>query len=136
MIALALKNAGYSADWYRQVGAVVVKNKQVLVSGYNKRQPTPHSAYIEDDPRNFLTYGEDTHLRHTLHAEQDVIAQAAKNGISLDGAEMYVTTFPCPDCAANIAASGIKKCYFSEGYAQLDGEKILRQSGIEIIQVK
>lgn len=136
VITTAAKEAKKSADWFRQVGAVLVKNKRILLSSFNERQPTPQAAYSEGDPRNFVSLGVDTHLRLTLHAEQSIITQAAKRGIPTEGASLYVTTFPCPDCAALIAACGITACYFSEGYAQLDGQKILKLAGVKIIKVK
>jgi len=131
----AIEIAENSADWFRQVGSVLVGKNVVLVSGFNRRQPSPHSAYTEGDPRNFFELGTDTHLRNTLHAEQDVISQAAKKGIKTEGSSIYVTTFPCPDCAALIAASGISKCYYKDGYSQLDGQKILKLAGVKIIKV-
>lgn len=136
MIGEAERQANRSSDWYRQVGAVVVKNSKKILESFNQRQPTPHSPYIEGDPRNFLPLGSKTELRTTLHAEQAVIAEAAKKGISLSGASIYVTTFPCPDCAQLIAHSGIKKCYYSSGYSSLDGERELKSFGVEIILVK
>jgi len=135
VMARAKRQASKSADWFRQVGAVLVKDRKILASSFNKRQPTPHAGYTEGDPRNFLALGEDTHLRNVLHAEQAVIAEAAKNGIKAQDADLYVTTFPCPDCAAVIAEAGIRRCFFSEGYFQLDGEKILKRAGVKIIKV-
>lgn len=136
MIRAAEHEANRSSDWYRQVGAVVVKNGTKILQSFNQRQPTAHSPYIDGDPRNFLPIGSKTELRTTLHAEQAVIVEAAKKGISLDGASIYVTTFPCPDCAQLIAHSGIKKCYYSSGYSSLDGERELKAFGVEVILVQ
>lgn len=136
VLRLAEKEAQKSADWYRQVGAAIVRDGKVILVGYNTRQPTPHAAYIEADPRNFLPPGSDTNLRLTVHAEQRIVAEAAKQGIALEGAAIYVTTFPCPDCAGVIAYTGIKKCYYAGGYSSLDGEKILKKHGVELIFVK
>lgn len=136
LIGLAERAAEKSSDWYRQVGAVLVKDGAVLFSSYNQRQPSPQTPYIDGDPRNFLPLGSKTELRTTLHAEQAVIVAAAKNGVALEGASIYVTTFPCPDCAQLIAHSGIKKCYYSSGYSSLDGERVLKYYGVELIFVE
>ena len=62
--------------------------------------------------------------------------ELAKRGIALEGASIYVTTFPCPVCAKSVALSGIKKVYYSKGYSLLDAEDILRAYGVEIVLVK
>ena len=69
-------------------------------------------------------------------AEAQLVAAAAKQGISLEGASMYVTTFPCPPCAKLVAYSGIKKLYYADGYGVLDGERVLKSQGVEIVFVK
>jgi dCMP deaminase len=125
-----------SSDWWRQVGAVVVKDGKVLFSRTNKHVPSPHQAYADGDPRNASHKGEDLELYTTIHAEAGCVADAAREGVSLEGTEMYVTDFPCPTCAKQIAYAGIKKVYFKNGYAVLDGERILKQKGVEIIEIK
>lgn len=132
----ALELAGQSSDWFRQIGAVLVKDSQIIVSAYNQRMPSPQAAYAEGDPRNYIKPGADTYLRHVLHAEQAVIAEAARRGISTEGADLYTTTFPCPDCAAVIAYSGIRRCFFGGGYSSLDGEAILKNHGVKLILVE
>ena len=125
-----------SSDWWRQVGAVIVKDGKILFSRTNKHVPSPHQAYADGDPRNASHKGEDLELYTTIHAEAGCIADAAREGVSLEGSEIYVTDFPCPTCAKQIAYSGIKKVYFTRGYAVLDGERILKQKGVEIVEVK
>ena len=71
-----------------------------------------------------------------MHAEAAVIAEAAKKGIATQGCDVYATTFPCPTCAKLIAAAGIKKLYYQDGYALLDGENVLKSAGVKIIKVK
>ncbi|MFH1145887.1 MAG: deaminase [bacterium] len=124
-----------SSDWWRQVGAGIVKDQQLIITSYNHHLPTDQTVYLEGDPRDYVKAGQDSHLSTAIHAEQAVIAQAAKQGISLDGGSIYVTVFPCPVCAKLIAWSGIKKCYFSSGHASLDGETVLKSHGVEIILV-
>ena len=75
-------------------------------------------------------------LSTALHAEAGLIVEAAKKGISLEGATLYVTTFPCPNCAKLVAASGIKKLIYQDGYSVLDGEELLRSAGLIIVHRK
>ncbi len=124
-----------SSDWWRQVGAVVVKDGQVVLSGYNQHVPSPQTPYVFGDPRGLFSKGVRIDLTTGEHAEASVIAEAARHGISLLGASLYVTTFPCPPCARLIAHAGIKECYFREGYAVLDGENVLERAGVKIIRV-
>jgi deoxycytidylate deaminase len=63
------------------------------------------------------------------------VARAARTGTALEGADLYVTTFPCPACARLIAESGFRRCYFSGGYSVLDGDGILRAAGVELFWV-
>lgn len=136
MIGHADGESSKSSDWFRQVGAVLIKDGDIVLRAYNERQPTPHAPYSEGDPRNFVEIGSDTHLRTTVHAEQMIIAKAAKEGISLEGSTIYVNVFPCPDCAQLIAHSGIRKCCYSSGYATLDGERVLKIFDVELVLVK
>ncbi len=125
-----------SPDWWRQIGGLTVKNKKILFTAYNRPLPSDQTHNIFGDPRSNYDYGIAFELSKFVHAEAGMISRAAKEGISLDGASMYVTTFPCPMCAKYIATSGVKKVYYSEGYSLLDAEDILKLNNIEIIQVK
>ena len=136
MIAEAQELATKSADWWRQVGAVVVKDMKVVGTAFNHHVPHPHMPYFDGDPRGNFHKGEHIDKSTAFHAEAALIAQAAEKGQSLAGASLYVTTFPCPPCAKLVAYSGIKKLYFHEGYAMVDGEKILKDNGVEIIRVQ
>ena len=136
MIKLAFEAADKSSDWWRQVGAVATRKGKVLFVRYNKHLPSPHTLYENGDPRNNFDAGEHLDLYTSIHAEAGVIAEAARKGVSLDGAEMYVTTFPCPVCAKSIVEAGIKKVYYSKGYSLVDAEKLFNQYGVEIILVQ
>lgn len=124
-----------SADWWRQTGAAIAKDGQLLVSAGNRHAPSDQQQYFLGDPRANYSRGADIEMSTSLHAEGAVIAHAAAQGISLRGADLYVTTFPCPYCARIIAYSGIKRLFYKDGYSVLDGEGLLRASGIEIIRV-
>ncbi len=128
--AATFEVAEHSSDWWRQVGCALVQKGEIISVTHNHHLPSPYTPYIDSDPRNSFHKGEHIDLSTAIHAEAALIADAAKKGLSLDGAELYVTTFPCPVCAKLIACSGISKLYFSEGYSMLDGETILQQAGV------
>lgn len=137
LMAQAQVEADKSHDWWRQIGAIATKGGKPLISVHN--QPLLAEDYtvnVFGDPRSNFDAGEHIELVKTIHAEARVIAEAARRGISLQGASMYVTTFPCPVCAKSIAAAGIKKVYYRDGYSLLDAEDILKAVGAEIILVK
>ena len=127
--------AKQSDDWWRQVGAIIFKDEKILLAGFNQHVPSSQQTAFEGDPRSNFHKGEYIELTTALHAEAHLVAKAAQNGISLLNTEMYVTTFPCPNCAKLIAYCGIKKLYYTEGYSMIDGESILRANQVEIYQV-
>jgi dCMP deaminase len=135
MMVLAFDEASKSDDWWRHVGGVIFKDKKVLLKTHNKHVPIEYEAYYEGDPRANFHQGEYYKISTAIHVEAYLIAQAAKLGISLADADLYVNTFPCPVCAKQVAYSGIKRLYFREGYSVLDGEKVLKANGVELIKV-
>jgi dCMP deaminase len=136
MMALARDEALLSSDWWRRVGAVAVREGAVLLRAHNEHLPTEHAPYIHGDPRDVLRPGEKSELASVIHAEQLIVAKAAADAnLSLEGANLYVTAFPCPLCAKLIAASGITRCCYETGSASLDGENILKSFGVEIVLV-
>lgn len=137
MMGAASAEAARSPDWWRQIGAVAVKDGKILLAAYNK--PVPAKDYTLGpfgDPRSNFDAGVSFELSKTIHAEAAVIAQAARRGAPLDGAALYITTFPCPVCAKSIAAAGIKRIYYTKGYSLLDAEDVLRAYDVEIVLVK
>lgn len=132
----AVVHSGHSSDIWRRVGALIVlKNRKVFQEAYNQAEPTPSSPLMEGDPRNIFKRGTAIEMSVFSHAEAVLIANAAKQGVPLEAAHLYVTTFPCPACAKLIAHSGISHCYFSEGYAVLDGQRVLEQYNVKVIKV-
>lgn len=131
----AFEAADHSSDWWRQVGGAIVKNGDIIAVAHNRHVPSPYTPYIDSDPRNSFHKGVHIELSTALHAEAALIADAARNGTSLKNTELYLTTFPCPPCAKLVAASGIKKLYFLEGYSMLDGEKVLADAGVKIFKL-
>ncbi len=136
MCDAAVSESEKSSDWWRHVGAVVVKEGKIILGGYNHHLPSEHMPYIHGDPRDVIKAGTLNLVYTSLHAEQSIVAEAAKQGISLEGISMYLNIFPCPLCAKLMAAAGIKKCFFKDGAAWLDAESVLRAQGVEIILVQ
>ena len=94
----------------KNVGAVIVRDRVILTTGYNGSiAGAPHC----DDVGHLMTYG---HCTRTIHGEMNAIAQAAKNGIIIDNADLYVTARPCWNCFRVIANAGIKNVYYAEEY--------------------
>ena len=135
VMAKALAESEKSSDWWRRVGAAIVIEGAVIEIAFNQHVPNQQQPYYDGDPRAEFSRGEHIDKSTAIHAEAYAIAQAAKKGESLEGADLYVTTFPCPTCAKLIAFSGIKKLFFKEGYAMIDGEAVLKSQGVEIIRV-
>jgi dCMP deaminase len=126
--------AGESLDWWRQVGAALRLADGELWSAHNEHSPHPLSPYAAGDPRANFNKGVALELSTATHAEAALIARAARAGRATEGAALYVTDFPCPPCAKLIAAAGIARLYYHEGYAVLDGEDVLRAAGVEVVR--
>lgn len=94
----------------KMVGAVIVKDKRILSTGYNGSiSGMPHC----DEVGHVIESG---HCIATVHAEANALIQAAKNGVSIDGATMYVTVSPCWNCFKMIANCGIRRVVFKDLY--------------------
>ncbi len=136
IIEACRQEARKSGDWWRQVGGCVVKNGVVVLPAiHNIHVPNTNQPYFNGDPRSDFSAGKNIELGTALHVELSLIATAAEIGVSLAGAHLYVTTFPCPWCAKAIAYSGIERVYFEEGYAVLDAQTILEDNGIELVRI-
>jgi dCMP deaminase len=135
LLARAQGLSGRSSDWWRQVGAIAVRGDDILGSGWNHHHPTEYSPYIDGDPRDGFSRGLRADLSTAIHAEASIIAKAARDGISLHGADLYAMTFPCPPCARLVAEAGFRRCYFAGPYSVLEGENVLQAAGIEVFWV-
>lgn len=131
----ARKLSGMSSDWWRQVGAIAVREDKLLGFAWNHHCPTEYSPYIDGDPRDGFSRGVRADLSTAIHAEASIIAQAARKGVPLDGADLYTMTFPCPACARLIAESGFRACYFAGPYSVLEGDNVLHSAGVELFWV-
>lgn len=135
LAAAARSAAAESIDWWRRVGAAIRFADGTIASAANRHLPHPLSPYVVGDPRANFHKGVALELSSAVHAEAGLIAEAARAGRATEGASMYVTDFPCPPCAKLIAGAGIRRLYFRQGYAVLDGEDVLAAAGVELQQV-
>lgn len=121
----------------RQVGAVIVKENRILTTGYNGVPPKIEHCSTKGCLRQKLNIpsGEKHELCRALHAEQNAIIQAAKNGVSIEGATIYVTHQPCIICTKLIMASGIKRVVYSGEYPDELSLEMLNESSIEVYKV-
>jgi len=136
LVDRARELAGHSSDWWRQVGAIAWRGEEILGAAWNHHVPTEYAPYIDGDPRDGFSRGVRADLSTAIHAEASVVAQAARAGRALNGADIYVTTFPCPACARLIAESGFRRCYFTGPYSVLEGDAVLRAAGVELLWVE
>ncbi len=130
-----LEEATKSADWWRSVGAALVKDGELIALAHNEHMPHEQLPNIYSDTRALFKKGVNINYVTAAHAEVGVIAEAARKGISPEGAELFLTDFPCPYCARLVAKAGIKKIYFLKGYAVLEGDDFLKGEGVELVQV-
>jgi dCMP deaminase len=130
-----IQEAQKSADWWRQVGAALAKNGELIALAHNEHMPEKELPNIIGDSRALFKKGVNVEYVTSAHAEASVIGEAARKGIATQGAELFVTDFPCPYCARLIAKSGVKKIYFMHGYAVLGGEDFFKDMGIETVRV-
>ncbi len=122
----------------RHVGAVIVKDRMVLSTGYND---TPRgipncgdggcARCASDAPTGV---GLDTCL--CIHGEQNAIVQAAYHGVSINGATIYVTHQPCLTCAKMILNAGIRRVVFTGGYPDPTARSMLETAGVELVQIE
>ncbi len=110
----------------RKVGALIVKDKMIISDGYNGT-PSGFENVCEDDEGYTKWY--------VLHAEANAITKVAKSNNSSEGATLYVTTSPCPECSKLIIQAGIKRVVFKELYRNTEGLDLMRRAGIEVIHI-
>lgn len=134
-IQMAETVAGWSSCFKtdRQVGAVIVKDKRILTTGYNGASSGILSC-VEKGECLRVKLGIESGTRHELcyavHAEQNAIIQAAKLGISVDGATLYCTHQPCVICAKMIINAGIKRVVYKYGYPDDFSMSLFDQAGV------
>lgn len=118
----------------RQVGAILVKDKKILTTGYNGAPShLPHCLDIGCLRETLgIPSGERHELCRGLHAEQNAIIQAAYHGVEIQGATLYCTNHPCIICSKMIINSGIVRVVYEEGYADPLAKEMLKASRVKI----
>ena len=115
----------------RRVGCVMVRGKRVLATGYNGAPSgAPHCLDI-GCARSGLPSGERLDLCRAVHAEANALAQAARFGISLEGAACYVTIRPCCHCMRLLIQAGVERVVWHGEYPDVETVKVCRESGYE-----
>jgi len=122
----------------RQVGAVIVKNKNILATGYNGAPRGITHCEVTGCLREKMNVpsGERHELCRGLHAEQNAIIQAAYHGTSIAGADLYCTNRPCIICSKMIINAGIERVYYQDGYSDPLAEEMISESGLILIKME
>jgi dCMP deaminase len=113
----------------KHVGAVIVRDRTILSTGYNG------SIRGLDHCEDVGCVIEDGHCVSTVHAEANAILQAARNGVAIGGAELYTTASPCWPCFKLIANAGIIRVYYGEFYRDEKSLRVAREAGIELVDL-
>lgn len=120
----------------RKVGAVLVKDKNILTTGYNG---TPSGLRHCDETgclreKLKIPSGQQHEICRGLHAEQNAIIQAAKHGVNISGSTLYTTDSPCVICAKMVLASGIRTIYFAKGYPDELALEMFKEAGVALVE--
>jgi dCMP deaminase len=120
------------------VGAVLVKEKKILATGYNG---VPSGiSHCEDvgclRDEEGIPSGERHELCRGLHAEQNAILQAAYHGVSIQGSVLFCTNFPCVICSKMLINAGIRQIFYLEGYPDSLSERMLGEAGMELQRIE
>ena len=110
----------------KHIGAVIVRDKTILATGYNgSLRGASHCDEAGHDMEN-------DHCIRTVHAEANAISQAAKHGVMIDQAELYVTASPCLTCFKLVANAGIRIVYYKEFYRDKRISEYAREAGVDL----
>jgi len=122
-----------------KIGAVIVKDRSILATGYNGSPAgQPHCTdvgclvYKSTDPDGVT----EENCFRTIHAEINAITQAAKNGTMINGADIYVTASPCYHCLKTLINTGIKRIFYLKPYKLEKIKPLLESSHVELIEIK
>ena len=121
----------------RSVGAVIVKDRQILSTGYNGAPSGIRHCAATGCMREKLNVpsGERHELCRGIHAEQNAIIQAAFHGVSIKGAWLFCTNQPCSICAKMIINAGLKKVYYLSGYADDMAMEMFDEANVSVIKL-
>jgi dCMP deaminase len=114
----------------KHVGAVIVRDRTILSTGYNGSiRGMPHCDEMGHTMEN-------DHCVATIHAEANAIIQAARNGVNINGGEMYTTASPCWSCFKLIANAGIVRIFYAEFYRDERSLQVAPRIGVELIDLR
>ena len=121
----------------RKVGAVIVKDKRILSTGYNGAPSGIKHCLETGCLREKLNVpsGERHELCRGLHAEQNAIIQAAYHGVEIKHSIIYCTNLPCIICTKMLINAGIKKIFYKDGYPDTLSKDMLEEAEVELIQI-
>ena len=125
----------WASCYRRQVGAVIIKDKRVMTTGYNGASEGISSCIERGEcirEKLHIPSGTRAETCYAAHAEQNAIIQAARYGINIDGATLYCTHQPCGICAKMIINAGIKRVVYKDGYPDEFSMQLFREANIEI----
>jgi len=122
----------------RKVGAVIVRDRNILATGYNGPPKGITHCEVVGCLRESMGVpsGQMHELCRGLHAEQNAIIQAAYHGVSIRDSDLYSTTFPCIICTKMLINAGIKRIFYIDGYPDELSAKMLGEVDIELIKVE
>ncbi|MDR3072767.1 MAG: cytidine/deoxycytidylate deaminase family protein [Clostridiales Family XIII bacterium] len=138
-ISIAKLTSQRSTCLRRQVGAVIVQDKQIVATGYNGApKGLSHCDEIGGCLREKLKIpsGERHELCRALHAEQNAIIQAATSGQSIEGGTIYITHQPCVICSKMIINAGLRKIVVADGYPDELAVELLEEAGLKVITIE
>ena len=135
-LQLARQAATRSTCLRRQVGAVLVRDKRLLATGYNGApRGTAHCLDIGCLREQLgIPSGERQELCRAIHAEQNAIVQAALHGVGIEGATLYTTLHPCILCAKMLINCGVREIHYLEGYPDDLSRDMLAEAGVTLIR--
>lgn len=123
----------------RSIGAVIVRNKRILTTGYNGAPSGIKSCKEKGEClriKHGIESGKQHELCYAIHAEQNAIIQAAKIGVCIEGATLYCTHQPCVICSKMIVNAGISRVVYKNPYPDTFSQDILKEAGVKLIRYK
>lgn len=133
-IHIAVELATASKCVSKQVGAVIVKDGRILSTGYNGT-PAGYTNCVDHWDGKYTSEHHEWSKTYEIHAEMNAIIWAARKGISIEDATIYVTLEPCSECSKNLIASGIKRIVYAQSYEHTHSQTIstfLKDNGVSI----
>ena len=137
-INMAHELASASKCVSKQVGAVIVKDGRILSTGYNGT-PAGYTNCCEHWNDEYTKDHHEWSKTYEIHAEMNALIWAAREGISIKDATIYVTLEPCSECSKNLIASGIKRIVYDRAYEHTNSDivsKFLKDNGVVIEQIE